>query len=321
MKILFICDPLEDFNIKKDSTFAMMQEAQRRHFDLYVCQVHHLVWRGGSDVEALVQPLKLTVNDETPLGSAKHAWYSVQAEQPQSLRSFDAVLMRKDPPFDIEYLTATYLLEIAERSGARIFNKPEALRNHPEKLAIAEFSQFIVPTLVSRHAEVLQAFHAEHHDIILKPLDGMGGQGVFRVTAEGMNLGSVLEMLGHMGARSIMAQRFIPDIKQGDKRILLIGGETVPYALARIPKPGEVRGNLAVGGTAHVQPLTARDREIAETIAPVLNQRGVFLVGLDIIGDYLTEINVTSPTGFQQISQNTECNVAEFFWNALERAL
>jgi glutathione synthase len=228
--------------------------------------------------------------------------------------------MRKDPPFDMEYVTSTWLLELAERTGARIFNKPRAIRDHSEKLAIGEWPQYVVPTLVTRDASRLRAFHAEHGDVILKPLDGMGGMGVFRVTADGMNLGTIVEMLSDNGARSVMAQKFIPQIADGDKRILLIGGQPVPYSLARIPQGNEVRGNLAAGGLGRAQPLTKNDREIAETLAPTLFDRGLLLVGLDAIGDYLTEVNVTSPTCFREIMDQTGFDVAGMFIDALERA-
>jgi glutathione synthase len=220
----------------------------------------------------------------------------------------------------MEYVTSTWLLELAERGGARIFNKPQAIRDHSEKLAIGEFSQFVAPTLVTRDAARLRAFHAEHGDVILKPLDGMGGMGVFRVKADGMNRGSIIEMLSHDGARSVMAQKFIPEIKDGDKRILLIGGQPVPFALARIPQGNEVRGNLAAGGLGVARPLTGHDRKVAEMLGPVLAGRGLLLVGLDAIGDYLTEVNVTSPTCFREIMDQTGFDVAAMFIDALERA-
>ena len=209
----------------------------------------------------------------------------------------------------------------AEQHGARVFNKPGAIRSHNEKLSIAQFSQFTTPTIVTRDPARLRRFHEEYHEIILKPLDGMGGAGVFRVTADGMNLGSIIETLTMNGTRTIMAQRYIPEIKLGDKRILLIGGKVVPYALARIPQGNEVRGNLAAGGVGVAQPLTPRDREIAQTLAPILAQRGLLLVGCDVIGDYLTEVNVTSPTCFQEITQQTGFEVAACFIDALEQAV
>ncbi|MFM0048824.1 glutathione synthase [Caballeronia grimmiae] len=317
MDILFIADPLDRFRIYKDSTYAMMAEAARRGHVLYACEPHQLAWTGGA-VEASARRIAI-VGDEAD--SDRSPWYSAQEPENVSLAKFDAVLMRKDPPFDLEYVNATWLLEMAERQGARVFNKPQAIRDHSEKLAIAEWPQYVAPTLVTRDSARLRAFHAEHGDVILKPLDGMGGMGVFRVKADGMNLGSIIEMLSEDGARMVMAQKFIPQISDGDKRILLIGGEPVPYSLARIPQGGEVRGNLAAGGLGRAQPLSAHDREIAEALGPVLKSRGLLLVGLDAIGDYLTEVNVTSPTCFREIMDQTGFDVAGMFIDALERAV
>jgi glutathione synthase len=316
MDILFIADPLDHFKIYKDSTYAMMAEAARRGHTLFACEPKHLAW-SGADVEANVQRFAI-VGDQAD--GHREQWYAADAAAPRALKSFDAVIMRKDPPFDMEYVTSTWLLEMAERAGARIFNKPQAIRDHSEKLAIGEFPEFVAPTLVTRDTAKLRAFHAEHGDVILKPLDGMGGMGVFRVKADGMNLGSIVEMLSHDGTRSVMAQKFIPEIKEGDKRILLIGGEPVPYSLARIPQGNEVRGNLAAGGLGVAQPLTENDRKIAERLGPVLAARGLLLVGLDAIGNYLTEVNVTSPTCFREIMDQTGFNVAGMFIDALERA-
>ena len=317
MDILFIADPLSRFKIYKDTTYAMMAEAAKRGHTLYACEPQHLAWT-GSGVEANLYRFEI-VGDQAD--GHRDVWYEVQPVEARNLASFGAVLMRKDPPFDMEYVTSTWLLELAERAGARIFNKPQAIRDHSEKLAIGEFPQFVAPTLVTRDAARLRAFHAEHGDVILKPLDGMGGMGVFRVKADGMNLGSIVEMLSHDGARSVMAQKFIPEIKAGDKRILLIGGEPVPYSLARIPQGNEVRGNLAAGGLGVAQPLTARDREIAAALGPVLKARGLLLVGLDAIGDWLTEVNVTSPTCFREIMEQTGFDVAAMFIDALEKAV
>jgi glutathione synthase len=230
------------------------------------------------------------------------------------------VVMRKDPPFDSEFFYATHLLEQAEREGAQVFNKPRALRDHPEKLAILEFPQFIGPTLVTRDPAAVRAFHAEHRDIILKPLDGMGGTGIFRVKDDGLNLGSIIETLNKDGAETIMVQKFLPAISAGDKRVLVIGGKPVPFCLARIPQGGEVRGNLAAGGKGVAQPLADSDRAIAEALGPILAARGLLLVGLDVIGNSLTEINVTSPTCFQEIKDQTGFDVAAMFIDALEEA-
>jgi glutathione synthase len=317
MDLLFIADPLEGFKTYKDSTFAMMREAAARGHRLMACGPQDLRWQRGEPVTAFVRDITLT-------GDA-HDWFRAaqQApdERPQPLNGVHAVLMRKDPPFDSEYFYATHLLQQAEREGARVFNKPAALRDHPEKLAILEFPQCIGPTLVTRDASDVKRFHAEHHDIILKPLDGMGGMGIFRVGPDGMNLGSIIETLNQGGATTLMVQKYLPEIVQGDKRVLVIGGEPVPFCLARIPQGSEIRGNLAVGGKGVAQPLSARDREIASTIGPILAARGLLLVGLDIIGDCLTEINVTSPTGFAEIAAQTGFDVAGRFIDALEAAL
>ena len=315
MDLLFVADPIETFKTHKDSTFAMMREAARRGHHLIVCEPSDLVWvRGHRVVARRARTLALT-------GREQADWFEVLAEGECVLAETGAVLMRKDPPFDAEYIYATHLLQQAEREGARVFNRPSALRDHPEKLAILEFPELIGPTLVTRQPEAIRAFHAEHRDIILKPLDGMGGMGIFRVGPDGMNLGSIIETLTDDGATTIMVQRFLPEIAQGDKRILLIGGMPVPFALARIPQDGEVRGNLAAGGRGVAQPLSRRDRELAEHLGPILAARGLLLVGLDVIGECVTEINVTSPTCFQEITQQTGFDVAAMFVDALEAAL
>jgi glutathione synthase len=316
MNLLFVADPLDDFKTAKDTSFAMMRAAVARGHTLMACEPKDLMWQRGGVVTAFVRDITLTGDPKDWYRAAQQAPH----ERPQPLKDVDAVLMRKDPPFDSEYFYATHLLEQAEREGARVFNKPRALRDHPEKLAILEFPELIGPTLVTRDAADVRAFHAEHRDIILKPLDGMGGMGIFRVGPDGLNLGSITETLNRHGATTLMVQRFLPEIVQGDKRILLIGGVPAPYALARIPQGSEVRGNLAAGGKGVAQPLTARDREIAEALGPVLAARGLLLVGLDVIGDCLTEINVTSPTGFQEIAQQTGDDVAGRFVAALEAA-
>jgi glutathione synthase len=229
--------------------------------------------------------------------------------------------MRTDPPFDIEYLNATWLLSAAVRQGAKVFNNPSAVRDHSEKLSITEFPDFIPPTLVTRELSAIEEFHRQHRDIVIKPLDGMGGMGVFRVGADGLNLASIVETLGENGARTLMVQRFLPEITQGDKRVLLIGGEVVPFALARIPQGTEIRGNLAAGGKGLAMPLTEAEKRVADKLAPILHQRGLFLVGLDLIGGYLTEINVTSPTCFVEITDQTQFDVPQFWLKALERAV
>ncbi len=310
MKIAFLADPLAAFKTYKDSTFAMMVEAARRGHTIYAFEQREMALDEGV-VNANTARIALT-------GDA-HDWFRAEAKHAMALNSFDAIVQRKDPPFDMEYVYGTYLLELGEMQGARVYNRPCAIRDHNEKLAIAQFSQFTAPTLVTSSEARLRLFHERHLDIILKPLDGMGGAGVFRIKADAMNLGAIIETLTDNGRRTIMAQRFIPEIAKGDKRILVIGGKAVPFALARIPQAGEVRGNLAAGGTGVAQPLTARDREIAEALGPVLAQRGLLLVGLDVIGDFLTEINVTSPTCFQEITQQTGFDTAAMFIDALEQ--
>jgi len=313
MKLLFVADPLESFKTYKDTTFAMMREAARRGHELWACEVTDLVWQRGGKVTAQgARQITLT-------GDAD-GWFVVAATLDLVLADTDAIVMRKDPPFDSEFFYATHLLGQAEREGARVFNKPAALRDHPEKLAILEFPQFIGPTIVTRSDAAIRAFHAEHQDIILKPLDGMGGMGIFRVGPDGMNLGSIIETLNKGGAETVMVQRYLPEIVKGDKRVLVIAGEVVPFCLARIPQGSEIRGNLAAGGKGVAQPISARDREIAESIGAALAPRGLLLLGLDVIGDCLTEINVTSPTGFQEITDQTGFDVAKMFIDALERA-
>ena len=312
MRLAFVIDPLDSFKIYKDSTYAIMREAAARKHELYVLQQEDLAWSNGV-VTGHTQRLHLTGDPQ--------AWYRLDAPQATPLREFEAVLMRKDPPFDMEYVYSTYLLELAQAQGARVFNDPRALRDYNEKMAIARFPQFLVPTLVTRDAVQIRKFLAVHGDIILKPLDGMGGISVFRVHSKDPNLNVIIETVTHYGRRTVMAQRYIPEIISGDKRVLLIGGKPVPYALARIPQPGETRGNLAAGGTGIARDLTPRDREIAETLAPQLNAQGLLLVGLDVIGDYLTEVNVTSPTCFMEIMEQTGFNVAGMMLDALEHAV
>ena len=317
MQILFVADALESFKISKDSTFAMMREAQRRGHQVAACEPCHLAWQQGDVVRCKTRYLRLTGDDDH--------WFAELPPQPlgvhAALKDFDAVLMRKDPPFDAEYFYATHLLEQAERDGAKVFNRPRALRDHPEKLAILEFPQWIAPTLVTRDANAVRRFHARYQDIILKPLDGMGGMGIFRVKEDALNLGSIIETLNNNGAHTLMVQQFLPAIVHGDKRVLVIGGKPVPYSLARIPQGTEVRGNLAAGGKGVAQALTEYDYAIANALGPVLAERGLLLVGLDVIGDKLTEINVTSPTCFQEITEQTGFDVAACFMDALEAVL
>jgi glutathione synthase len=310
VKFAFIIDPLEGLKAYKDSSVAMMRCAAKRGHEIWTIQRAALTWRDAC-VAARAQRLEVGADDT--------AWYSVVEESVLPLTAYDAVLMRQDPPFDFEYVAATWLLERAEAEGARIWNKPRSIRDHSEKVAIAEFPHYAPTTLIARDPADIHAFIDELEDVILKPLDGMGGSSIFRVTREDANRNVIVETLTNFGARSIMAQRYLPAISHGDKRILLIGGEPVPYCLARIPKPGESRGNLAAGGKGVARPLLGRDREIAEALAPTLWARGLLIVGLDVIGDCLTEINVTSPTCFVEIAQQTKFDVAATLIDALER--
>ena len=312
MKILFIADPLDSFKIYKDSTYAMMVEAARRGHELHFALQEGVMWKDRRVVADTV-PLTLT--------GSKDAWYRTGQARQVLLADFDAVLMRKDPPFNAEYLTSTWLLELAQREGAKVFNHPRALRDHSEKLAVAEFADLAAPTLVTRLERELQDFIDANGDVVLKPLDAMGGRSVFRVTDRDPNRNVIIETLTGLGETSIMAQRYIPEIRDGDKRILLIAGKPVPHCLARIPKPGETRGNLAAGGRGVARPLTPRDRAIAEALGPRLWAEGLLVVGLDVIGDYLTEVNVTSPTCFVEIAQQTGFDTGGMFADALEAAL
>ncbi|SES76517.1 glutathione synthase [Nitrosomonas marina] len=312
MKLAFILDPLETLKIYKDSTYAMMREAASRNHEIYAIQQEDLIWKDNT-VVCYARSLALTESTGSGVD-----WYRSGDRHMLPLLGFDAVLMRKDPPFNMEYLYSTYLLELAERQGARVINSPRSIRDFNEKLAIARFQQFMPPTLVTRQESLIMEFLHQHRDIILKPLDSMGGSGIFRIHDADHNVNVILETMTHYGTRTIMAQRFIPEIAKGDKRILLIAGKPVPYALARIPKPGETRGNLNTGGTGVAQPLSDYDKKIAETLGPELVEQGLLLVGLDVIGDCLTEINVTSPTGIQEIYKQTGFNAAGMMINAVE---
>ncbi|NML63265.1 glutathione synthase [Massilia sp. RP-1-19] len=310
MKLAFLADPLSGFKIYKDSTFAMMREAARRGHAIYAFEQSDMALEGGI-VSAQISEITLTGDGDD--------WFRATPKANARLSEFDAVILRKDPPFDMEYVYCTYLLDLAEKQGACVVNKAQAVRDHNEKLSITQFSEYTSPTLVTSDSTRLRDFHAEHGDVIFKPLDGMGGAGIFRIRSDGMNLGSVIESLTDLGRVTIMAQRYIPEIVKGDKRILVIGGKPVPFSLARIPQAGEVRGNLAAGGIGVAQPLTRRDREIAEALGPTLAARGLLLVGLDVIGDFLTEVNVTSPTCFQEITEQAGFDVAAMFIDAVEQ--
>lgn len=311
MKFVFIIDPIASLKPAKDTTLAIMREAQRRGHAVYISQQHDLFLRGN---QARLKTKKFHFVEEN---------YILEHEAELAPSDFDAVFMRKDPPFDNEYLYSTYLLEIARDQGARVLNDPTAVRSWNEKLAVTRFPQFTPEFLVTADNHLIREFLGQHQDIVVKPLDGMGGTSIYRLGLQDPNISVILETITDFGKRTIMAQRYLPAIKQGDKRILIINGKPVPYALARIPKAGETRGNLAAGGTGVAQPLNDRDWEIANTLGPVLKENGLFLVGLDVIGDYLTEINVTSPTGMVEIAKQTErlknpCDPASLMLDNLE---
>lgn len=312
MNILFIADPMATFKTYKDTTYAMMREMAMRGWRLSHTLSSELAVKNGvvTAQAATFEFVGLDHDDDKQ-------WFKAADKVQTALKDFDAVIMRTDPPFDMQYLYATQLLTLAEQQGAKVFNSGQAMRDFNEKLAILNFSRFTAPTLVSTRSADVRAFLKEHGDIIVKPLDGMGGMGIFRLTEADPNIGSILETLMQLDTRTIMAQRYIPEIVHGDKRVLVIGGQVVPFALARIPQHGETRGNLAAGGRGVAQELSARDREIAETLAPELKRRGILLAGLDVIGDYLTEVNVTSPTGFQEIMKQKGFDVAAMFADAV----
>jgi glutathione synthase len=311
-KLLFIADPLSSFVIKKESTLAMMKASQQRGHEVWHCHIQDL-----KSIDSLVQAnckqIEITPDD----GS----WFKEVSTKKRKLSEFDAIIMRKDPPFDLAYVTATWFLSQACLEGAKVFNTPDALRNHSEKLALLEFMKFAPPTIVSHDLADIKAFHHQYQDVIIKPLDGMGGQGIFRVQENGLNLASIVETLGGNGQQALMVQKFLPEIAAGDKRVLLIGGEVVPFGLARIPQTGEVRGNLASGGKGVAQALTQQELNVAEELAPQLASRGLHLVGLDFIGGFLTEINVTSPTCFVEITEQTGHDVALQWLTNLEKQI
>jgi glutathione synthase len=310
MKLVFILDPLESLKSYKDTSLAIMREASLQGHELFVSMQHGLFLR-GDQARIYAQKFSFTAQD-----------YALGAASEYAPSAFDAIIMRKDPPFDNEYLYSTYLLEIALNQGARVYNNPTAIRSWNEKLSVTRFPQFAPEFLVTANIQLIRDFLKSHHDIVVKPLDGMGGSSIFRLTLTDPNISVILETITQFGTRTIMAQRYLPAILQGDKRIIVIDGEPLPYALARIPLAGETRGNLAAGGTGVSQLLTARDLEIATTVGKVLKQEGLFLVGLDVIGEHLTEINVTSPTGMVEIATQTQntnnpCNPASIFIDAL----
>jgi len=308
---LFVVDPLDELKAYKDSSIAMMREAARRGHEVHALQAHDMFAAGGK-IRAATVPLTLRDDD--------HDWYRAGPASQSVLADFDVVLMRKDPPFDQEYFYATLLLDGVLANGGRVVNSPRALRDWNEKLSILAFPELAPPTLVASAMAELHGFIDEHGDVVVKKLDGMGGAMIFRVRSDDPNRNVIVETVGQHGARTVMAQRFIPEIADGDKRVLLIAGEAVPFALARIPKPGETRGNLAAGGRGVARPLTPRDREIAAAMGPQLWAQGLLVVGLDVIGDYLTEVNVTSPTCFVEITEQSGFDVGAMFATALEKA-
>lgn len=312
MEFAFILDPLRELKAYKDSSIAMMRELARRGHRIFALEQADLFWDAGV-TRARVRPLELFADN--------HHWYAEGTEEVRRLAEFAAVVMRKDPPFDMEYVYSTYLLECAEREGARVFNRPRAVRDNNEKLAIARFAQYTSPTLVTRDATLIAQFIDEHCDVVIKPLDGMGGASIFRIGEADPNRNVIVETVSHHGKRTVMVQRYLPEIVDGDKRVLVIGGQVVPFCLARIPKPGETRGNLAAGGRGEARPLSARDREIAEALAPTLWAEGLLVVGLDVIGPCLTEVNVTSPTCFVEIAEQSGFDVAGLFADVLLAAV
>ncbi|MGG5414807.1 glutathione synthase [Edwardsiella tarda] len=312
IKLGIVMDPIASINIKKDTSFAMLLEAQRRGYQLHYMEMADLYLHQG---EARAQTRLLSVSDD------KTSWYRFDSEQDIALADLDVILMRKDPPFDTEFIYATYILERAEAHGTLIVNKPQSLRDCNEKLFTAWFADLTPDTLVTRRADHLRDFHARHGDIILKPLDGMGGASIFRIKQDDANVSVIIETLTEHGHRFCMAQNYLPAIKEGDKRVLVVDGEPVPYCLARIPKSGETRGNLAAGGRGEARPLSESDWAIARKVAPILKQKGLIFVGLDIIGDRLTEINVTSPTCVREIEAAFPVSITGMLMDAIEARL
>jgi len=312
IKLGIVMDPISSINIKKDTSFAMLLEAQSRGYELHYMEMNYLYLRGG---EGRATTKKLSVKQDYD------GWYEFGTEQDIALQELDVILMRKDPPFDTEFIYATYILERAEEKGTLIVNKPQSLRDCNEKLFTAWFPELTPDTLVTRNSAQLKAFNKEHTDVILKPLDGMGGASIFRLKPEDANVSVVIETLTEHGSRFCMAQNYLPAIKDGDKRVLVVDGEPVPYCLARIPAQGETRGNLAAGGRGEARPLSESDWAIARTVAPILKQKGLIFVGLDIIGDRLTEINVTSPTCAREIEAAFPISVTGMLMDAIEKRL
>ncbi len=310
LKLGILMDPIKSINIKKDSSFAMLLEAQHRSYDIYYMEMSDLFIE---DNQAKASTKKLKVADHTA------PWYQFEnSSSILTLSELDVILMRKDPPFDMEYIYATYILEMAEQAGTLIVNKPRSLRDANEKLFTHQFPKCTTPTLVSRNKEQFKQFLAQHKDMIIKPLGGMGGHSIFRVTENDPNINVILETVTDHASQYIMAQRFIPEISEGDKRILIINGTPVDYALARIPPEGETRGNLAAGGTGLGVPLTKRDYWLCKQVAPKLKEMGLIFVGMDVIGDYITEINVTSPTCIRELDSLYDLNISGLLMDVIE---
>ncbi len=311
-KLGVVMDPIAAITYKKDTTLALMHAAQERGWTLYYMEQKHLFLdQGVAKAEAAKAEVAMNPNN----------WFTLQPSETIQLADLDAILMRKDPPFDSEFIYTTYILEQAAHQGTLVVNNPQSLRDCNEKIYATQFPQCCPPVLVSRSPQQLRRFHQEHKDVIFKPLDGMGGAGIFRCTESDPNVGVILETLTSHGSHFIMAQRFLPEIKDGDKRILVVNGEPIPYCLARIPAQGETRGNLAAGGTGRAQPLTERDHWIVSQVAPELVEKGLMFVGLDVIGDYLTEINVTSPTCVREIDAAYNTQIGDKLIQAIEAKL
>lgn len=310
--VAVIMDPIETIKPYKDTSFAMMLEAQRRGLSVYYIPLSNLSLNNGIP---MCRAFPVQVQDRTD------DFYSLGESEARALSSFDVILMRKDPPFDQEFLYATHLLSLAEASGALVVNRPQSLRDYNEKLFTAWFPAFVPPTLVSRSAEDIKAFHQQHQDVICKPLDGMGGASIFRIKPDANNLGVVIETLTDLGKKLMMVQAYLPAISDGDKRILIVDGKVMPYCLARLPSQGETRGNLAAGGRGRPQALTDTDRQLAEALVPTLEEKGLMFVGLDVIGDKITEINVTSPTCVREIEAAFDINIVGYLFDGIERQL
>jgi glutathione synthase len=312
IKVGVVMDPIEQITYKKDSSLAMLWAAQRKGWELHYMEQQHLFLRDGK-VKGQMAPLKVAMDPDN--------WFERGEYVIRDLAELDVILMRKDPPFDNEFIYSTHLLAMAESEGTLIVNRTGSLRDYNEKLFATHFPQCCPPVLVTRRGDLLRQFHAEHKNVIFKPLDGMGGSSIFHIREDGTNLGVIIETLTAHGTRTIMAQKYIPEIKDGDKRILMINGEPVPYALARIPMAGETRGNLAAGGRGEGRPLTDRDRWIAEQVGPTLKEKGLLFVGLDVIGDYLTEINVTSPTCIRELDQQFDLDIGMQLMDCIDEVL